>query len=529
MSLRRSAPSCASSKGRTLKLELRGITKRFPGVVANRDVDLTVESGEIHALVGENGAGKSTLMNILYGLYSADEGEILLDDVPVTLDSPGEAIDAAIGMVHQHFMLVPVFTVAENIVLGVEPTRAAGQLSMRRANQAVRQLSERFGLPVDPTAVVESLPVGVQQRVEILKALHRDARLLILDEPTAVLTPQETDELFTAMESLQEAGRSIVFITHKLGEALSIADRISVLRGGEMVGTTTPAETTREELATMMVGRPVHLVVDKEPARPSEPVLTVRDLTVVDDRGHEAVRDVDLELRAGEIMAIAGVQGNGQSELVEALNGVADIAGGSVQLEGRELVGCTPKQILRAGVGHIQEDRYAEAMVGAFTVAQNLVLNTWDAEPYARGGVIQTQAVDRLAVEEVEDFDIRTPSIHTEMGNLSGGNQQKVIVAREFARDLKVLVAAQPTRGIDVGSIEYIHKRIVQFRDEGHAVLVVSSELDEVLALGDRVCVMYRGELRGPFDAPVDRDAIGLLMAGVEPDDPVSLDAESEQ
>ncbi len=498
-------------------------------MVANNDVNLTVEPGEIHALVGENGAGKSTLMNILYGLYGADEGEVRLDDQPITLDGPADAIAAGIGMVHQHFMLVPVFTVTENIVLGVEPTRGAGQLNMRQANEAVAELSDRYGLPVEPTAIVENLPVGVQQRVEILKALHREAQLLILDEPTAVLTPQETDELFAAMRSLKEAGRSIVFITHKLGEALSVADRISVLRGGEMVGTTTPAETSREELATMMVGRAVHLVVDKEPAQPKEAVLTVQDLTVVDDRGHDAVRDVSFELRAGEIMAIAGVQGNGQSELVEALNGVAEVTAGSVQLQGQELVGLTPKQILRAGVGHIQEDRYAEAMVAPFTVAQNLVLNTWDAEPYAHNGVIQTDAVNRLAVEEVEDFDIRTPSIHAEMGNLSGGNQQKVIVAREFARDLKVLVAAQPTRGIDVGSIEYIHKRIVQFRDEGHAVLVVSSELDEVLALGDRVLVMYRGEMRGPFDAPVDRDAIGLLMAGVDPDTPVSADAEDEQ
>jgi ABC-type uncharacterized transport system ATPase subunit len=495
-------------------------------VLANNDVNLTIESGEIHALIGENGAGKSTLMNILYGLYAADEGQILLDDQPVEFEGPGDAIAAGIGMVHQHFMLVPVFTVAENIVLGVEPTSVAGQLDVRRANGAVEELSERYGLPVDPRAVVETLPVGIQQRVEILKALHREARLLILDEPTAVLTPQETEELFTAMRSLKEAGRSIVFITHKLGEALEVADRISVLRGGEMVGTTTPQDTTREELATMMVGRAVHLVVDKEPARPGEPVMTIRDLTVLDERAQPAVRDVDLELRTGEIVAIAGVQGNGQSELVEALNGVADVSSGSIRLGDRELVGQSPKEILRAGVGHIQEDRYAEAMVGPFTVAENLVLNTWDDAPYARRGVIQSEAVDRLARTEVEDFDIRTPSIRAEMGNLSGGNQQKVIVAREFARDLKVLVAAQPTRGIDVGSIEYIHKRIVQFRDEGHAVLVVSSELDEVLALGDRVAVMYRGELTGPFEAPVDRDAIGLLMAGIDPGRPVSLPAE---
>ena len=506
-------------KGRSVKLELRGITKRFPGVLANHDVDLSVASGEIHALVGENGAGKSTLMNILYGLYSADEGEILLDDQPVTFDGPGDAIAAGIGMVHQHFMLVPVFTVAENIVLGVEPANATGQLRMRQANRAVADLAEHHGLPVDPQAVVETLPVGVQQRVEILKALHREARLLILDEPTAVLTPQETRELFTAMRSLRESGRSIVFITHKLGEALAVADRVSVLRGGAMVGTTTPAATTQEDLATMMVGRAVDLVVERAPATPGDPVLTIDGLTVVDDHDQVVVRDLDLELRAGEIVAIAGVQGNGQSELVEALNGIGTVSEGSIRLQGRELAGLEPGEILRAGVGHIQEDRYAEAMVAPFSVAQNLVLNTWNAEPYARRGVIQSDAVERLAREEVEDFDIRTPSIHTPMDNLSGGNQQKVVVAREFARDLKVLVAAQPTRGIDVGSIEYIHQRIVEFRDQGHAVLVVSSELDEVLALGDRIGVMYRGELSGPFDAPVDRDAIGLLMAGISADD----------
>ena len=506
-----------------MKLELRGITKRYPGVVANRDVDLVVEPGEIHALVGENGAGKSTLMNILYGLATADEGEVLLDDRPVALDTPGDAIDAGIGMVHQHFMLVPVFTVAENIVLGTEPTGPLGTLDRRRAAREVRELSERHGLPVDPDAVIETLPVGVQQRVEILKALYRRADLLILDEPTAVLTPQETQDLFRAMEELRSAGRSIVFITHKLGEALAVADRITVLRGGEVVGTTTPAQTSESELATMMVGRPVDLVVERPAAAPGPVVLSVRGLTVADDRGQLVVEDLDLDLRAGEIVAVAGVQGNGQSELVAALNGVGDVRAGRIELDGTDLAGQPPKAMLRAGIGHIQEDRHGQGMVADFSVAQNLVLNTWDAPPHAEGLRLRFAPVADLARREVRDFDIRTPSIDTRMGSLSGGNQQKVVVAREFGRDLVVLVAAQPTRGIDVGSIEYIHQRIVAFRDEGHAVLVVSSELDEVLALGDRVAVMYRGQLSGPYDAPVDRDAIGLLMAGVEPDGPVSL------
>ncbi len=509
-----------------MRLELRGITKRYPGVVANRDVDLVVEPGEIHALVGENGAGKSTLMNILYGLATADEGEIVVDGEVRTFDGPGDAIAAGIGMVHQHFMLVPVFTVAENIVLGVEPTGGLGRFRRRKAEQAVAELAERHGLPVDPAAVVETLPVGIQQRVEILKALHREAELLILDEPTAVLTPQETTDLFRAMRELREAGRSLVFITHKLGEALEVADQITVMRGGEVVGSTTPAETSQAELATMMVGRDVDLVVDRPPSTPGDVVLAIDGLRVADGRGGIAVQDLDLQIRAGEILAIAGVQGNGQSELVEALNGVAEVLAGSITLEGEELVGRAPKEILRAGVGHVQEDRYAEGMVAEFSVAENLVLNSWDAAPYASSGRIEHDAVRALADEQVHEFDVRTPSVLTTMGSLSGGNQQKVVVAREFARDLKVLVAAQPTRGIDVGSIEYIHKRIVAFRDQGHAVLVVSSELDEVLALGDRVAVMYRGRLSGPYDAPVDRDQIGLLMAGVDPDGPVSLAGE---
>ena len=497
-------------------------------MLANESVDLTVEEGEILALVGENGAGKSTLMNILYGLYTADEGEVLIDGQPVVFDGPGDAIAAGIGMVHQHFMLVPVFTVAENIVLGVEPTGPVGNLKQRNAEREVRELGEQHGMPVDPSAVIETLPVGIQQRVEILKALHRDARLLILDEPTAVLTPQETEDLFKAMRALKEAGRSIVFITHKLGEAMTIADHITVMRDGKVVGTTTPAQTSQQELANMMVGRPVMLEVDKEPAQAGQTVLEVTDLVVNDERGRLAVDGVSFSLHTGEILAIAGVQGNGQTELVEALTGLAEIVGGSIVLDGEELVGISPKHILRAGMGHIPEDRQSDGMVADFTVAENLVLDTWDWPAYARRGAIQFGAVDSLAEHQIDDFDIRTPSAHTAMGHLSGGNQQKVVVAREFSRELKVLIASQPTRGVDVGSIEYIHARIVEFRDQGHAVLLVSSELDEVLSLGDRVAVMYRGKISGPFDSPVDRERIGLLMAGIDPGGPVTSTVEGD-
>jgi ABC-type uncharacterized transport system ATPase subunit len=498
-----------------VKLELRGITKRFPGVVANDHVDLTVESGEIHGLLGENGAGKSTLMNILYGLYTADEGEIVIDGTAVSFSGPGDAIAAGIGMVHQHFMLVPVFTVAENVTLGVEPTGALGRLNRRRATEEVRRLSEQFGLPVDPDAVVEDLPVGVQQRVEILKALHREARLLILDEPTAVLTPQETDDLFDAVRGLAETGRSVIFISHKLREHRDLVDTISVLRRGRVVGTVDPDATDDAELAELMVGRPVELVVERSAASAGDVLLSVNGLTVRDSRGAPVVDDVDLDVRAGEIVAIAGVEGNGQTELVRALTGLAgETTEGSVSIAGREILGLSRKAVLRGGVGHVPEDRNRTGLVGAFSIAENLVLNMWDAEPYARGPRLHFDRIAEHASQLVEAYDIRTPSIHTAASALSGGNQQKTVVAREFDRPIDVLVASQPTRGIDVGAIEYIHQRIIEKRDDGTAVLIVSSELDEVLALGDRVAVMFRGRLFGPFDAPVDKERIGLLMAG---------------
>jgi ABC-type uncharacterized transport system ATPase subunit len=488
-------------------------------VVANDGIDLTVEEGEIHALLGENGAGKTTLMNILYGLYHADEGEILLDGEPRRLASPRDAINAGIGMVHQHFMLVPVFTVAENVMLGLEPTRGAfGLLDRARARREVRALSQRYGLAIDPDAMVEDLPVGIQQRVEIVKALLREAKVLILDEPTAVLTPQETEELFEVMRSLKASGHSILFITHKLKEVLPVADAITVLRGGRVVGSTVPAETSEQELASMMVGRTVLLRVAKQPARPEGVVLDVEDLTVLDDRGHVWVDQLSLQVRAGEILAIAGVQGNGQTELVEALTGLRPAASGAVQLDRRSLTGAHPRGVLRAGVGHVPEDRVKNGLVATFSVAENLVLNTFDTAPFAHGLVMDLDTIDRAAGERAREFDIRTPSIRTPVGTLSGGNQQKVIIARELSRPIKLLIASQPTRGLDVGSIEYVHRRIVEARDQGAAVLIVSSELDEVLALADRIAVMCGGRIVGERPAGADRDEIGLLMAGSGPD-----------
>ncbi len=501
----------------TIVLEAKGITKRFPGVLANDNVDLKLYKGEVLALLGENGAGKSTLMNMLYGLYHPDEGEIWIKGEQIELKNPRDAIDRGVGMVHQHFQLVPVMTVAENVMLGSEITSRGGILARRRAEKRVNELSHQYGLEVDPTAMVEDLPVGTQQRVEIIKALYRDADILILDEPTAVLTPQEANELFRIMRDLTAQGVSIIFITHKLKEVLAVADRIGVLRGGRMVGTAEPATSTETSLAEMMVGRSVILKVEKDQARPEDIVLRVENLQVKDDRGHMAVKGVDLEIRAGEIVGIAGVQGNGQRELVEALTGLRPVEAGQVTIDNVETTNYSPRQITELGVAHIPEDREKHGLVMAYTLADNMVLNNYYRQPFARGIVMNKEAIVEKGTELVKEFDVRPPNVNATAGKLSGGNKQKVIVAREFSRPTVLLIAAQPTRGIDVGSIEFIHNQIVAQRDQGVAVLVVSAELDEVLGLADQVAVMFDGRIVKTL--PIEeatRERVGLLMAGSE-------------
>ncbi len=500
-------------------LELHNITKRFPGVLANDHIDLTLNQGEILALLGENGAGKTTLMNILYGLYQPDEGEIIVKGKSITVHSPNDAIAAGVGMVHQHFMLVPVLTVTENVMLGVESLIGGVFLDRKAAAARIRDISEKYGLAVDPGAYIKDLPVGIQQRVEIIKLLYRAADILILDEPTAVLTPQEADELFKIMRSLVAQGKSIIFITHKLREVLAVSDRINVLRLGKVAGEANSKTVTEVELASMMVGRKVDLTVHKTPAKPGEVALRVENLRVLDDRETLTVDGVSLEVRAGEVMGVAGVQGNGQTELVEALTGLRHVFAGHAYINGHETTRATPRRIVELGVAHVPEDRQQDGLVLSYPVADNLVLSTYYRPPFAKGIVIQQKEVDKAATERVEQFDVRTPGIATSAGALSGGNQQKVIVAREFSRPIKLLIAAQPTRGLDVGSIEYIHGRIMERRSEGCAVLLVSTELDEILALSDRIAVMFRGRIVAVVEAKqATKQYIGLLMAGVNPD-----------
>ena len=507
-----------------MQLELRGITKRFPGVIANDNINLTLKTGEILCLIGENGAGKSTLMNVLYGMYKADEGQIVLDGESVVFTSPADAISAGIGMVHQHFMLVPVFTVAENVVLGVEPTGRLGSLDIDKARQMVREVSDRYNLNLDPDAIIEDLPVGVQQRVEIVKVLLRDAKVVVFDEPTAVLTPKEIIEFFEIVKTLIAAGRGVVFITHKLKEALNVADRIAVLRRGQVVGEVDPKTATESQIAEMMVGRPVQLIVDKKAHAPGEVVLEVKDLSVVDADGRTMVDHVSFNVRAGEVVGIAGVQGNGQTELVDALTGLRDSTRGSVSLDGQDITSASPRVRHAKGIAHIPEDRQRQGLVGGLSVAENLVLTRYHDEEFSNGVIMDWPAAHRAAEDLIVEYDVRTPSADIEASTLSGGNQQKVIVARELSRPLRLSIAAQPTRGVDVGSIEYIHSRIIKERDTGTAVLIVSTELDEVMALSDRLLVMYRGKIVADLDPKATSAMdVGLYMAGSRPTSTVNV------
>jgi simple sugar transport system ATP-binding protein len=502
----------------TTVLELRGITKRFPGVLANDHIDLTLEEGEIHALLGENGAGKTTLMNILYGLYQPDEGEILVRGKPISVHSPSDAIAAGIGMVHQHFMLIPVFTVTENVMLGDEEVKAGVVLNRKQAADKIRHISEQYSLQVDPNSFIKDLPVGVQQRVEIIKLLYRQADILILDEPTAVLTPQEADELFKIMHSLTEKGKSIIFITHKLREVLEFSDRITVIRRGKVIGSTLPSEADQSKLAEMMVGRAVQLEVERTPAQAGETVLSVNDLVVLDELHQVAVDGISFDVRAGEVLGVAGVQGNGQTELVEALTGLRSVQSGEVSLMGNKIANARPRQITELGSAHVPEDRQRDGLVLPFPIADNMVLNTYYQPPFSKGVVLDEAKIYNHADQLIKEFDVRTPGAATSAGALSGGNQQKVIVAREFSRPIRFLVASQPTRGLDVGSIEYIHDRIIKKRDDGCAVLLVSSELDEIMGLSDRIAVMFRGKIVAVLPSEkATKEKVGLLMAGVQP------------
>lgn len=497
-------------------LELRGITKAFPGVLANDHIDLILNRGEILALLGENGAGKSTLMNILYGLYRQDEGTILVNGQSVEINEPGDAIAQGIGMVHQHFMLVPVLTVTENVMLGNESVKN-GFLNRRSAANRIREISKQYGLDVDPNAYVKDLPLGIQQRVEIIKLLYRNADILILDEPTAVLTPQEVDELFAIIQTLIDDGKSMIFITHKLNEVMAISDKITVLRRGKVVGHTIPAETSQEDLASMMVGRDVLLKVERGTPKLGRTALKVNNLHVADDLGNPAVEGVSFEVREGEVLGIAGVQGNGQTELVQALTGLRPVEEGNIHILGQDTTRATPRKVLEAGVGHVPEDRQHEGLVLSFPISDNVVLDTYYTEPYAKGGTLQADVILQTARDRVDEYDVRTPDVTPPVDTLSGGNQQKVIVAREFSREIKLLIASQPTRGVDVGSIEFIHRRIIEKRDQGTAVLVVSSELDEVLNLSDRIAVMYEGRIMDILPSTqATKERVGLLMAGVE-------------
>ena len=500
---------------RSAILELRHIVKRFPGVLANDDVSVQVSPGEVLALLGENGAGKSTLMNVAYGLLAADSGEIVVEGEVVQIHMPRDAIALRIGMVHQHFMLVEPLTVTENIVLGMEPSGFLGKIDRAAAREKVVEIAKRYGLKVDPDARVGDLSVGMQQRVEILKALYRDARILILDEPTAVLTPQEVDELFQIVRGLVGEGLAVVIITHKLDEVMAFSDKIVVMRNGAVVGQTTPAESTEQSLARMMVGRDVVLRVEKAPANPKDVVLAVRDLKVLDDCKLEALKGVSLDVRGGEIVGIAGVDGNGQGELVEAIVGLRKPISGSVTLRGKDITHAAPDDTIAAGVSHVPADRHRRGLVLDFDLVENLVLGDHSRAPYAKFGILDRAAMQKMALERIKDYDVRTPNEQVSAANLSGGNQQKLVLARELGRDPEFLIAAQPTRGLDVGAIEFVHRRILAERDSGKGVLLISMELEEIQSLSDRILVMYEGRIVAEFKGgTVSEEELGIYMIG---------------
>ena len=497
-----------------MSLELRGITKQFGSLVANDDINFKVEAGEIHAILGENGAGKSTLMNIVYGLLAPDKGQILVDGQEIKIKSPLDALAAGIGMVHQHFMLIPVFTVAENIVLGHEKTNRAGLLDLATAREEIIRVSKEFNFEVDPDALIEDLPVGIQQRVEIIRALIYNSKILILDEPTAVLTPQETDELLANMKKLRDSGRSIVFITHKLREVKAVADRISIIRRGKVVGTVQPS-ASQEEMASLMVGRPVDLTVNKADGKAGKTILEMVDLNVLDTTGRALASKINLTVSAGEVVAVAGVQGNGQSELAEAIVGLREHLTGSIKLSGNELIGRLVDECLKAGIAYVPESRELDGLISSFSITENLILDTHGEAPYSKGIFYKPAMAHQVALERIKEFDIRAQSANDPASSLSGGNKQKVVLARELSRPVELVVVCQPTRGLDVGSIEFVHQRLISERDSGRAVLLFSTELDEVFALADRIAIMYRGEIIAIVPATASREEVGLYMAGI--------------
>ena len=497
-----------------MSLELRGITKQFGSLVANDDINFKVEAGEIHAILGENGAGKSTLMNIVYGLLAPDKGQILVDGQEIKIKSPLDALAAGIGMVHQHFMLIPVFTVAENIVLGHEKTNRAGLLDLATAREEIIRVSKEFNFEVDPDALIEDLPVGIQQRVEIIRALIYNSKILILDEPTAVLTPQETDELLANMKKLRDSGRSIVFITHKLREVKAVADRISIIRRGKVVGTVQPS-ASQEEMASLMVGRPVDLTVNKADGKPGKTILEMVDLNVLDTTGRALASKINLTVSAGEVVAVAGVQGNGQSELAEAIVGLREHLTGSIKLSGNELIGRSVDECLKAGIAYVPESRELDGLISSFSITENLILDTHSEAPYSKGIFYKPAMAHQVALERIKEFDIRAQSASDPASSLSGGNKQKVVLARELSRPVELVVVCQPTRGLDVGSIEFVHQRLISERNSGRAVLLFSTELDEVFALADRIAIMYRGEIIAIVPATASREEVGLYMAGI--------------